>query len=431
MSPETLSVVILGSLCLLLALGTEIAVAFGLIGSVGLLLLGQPQLQIAQSAWSALNVAEFVAVPLFIMMGAVLNNSGVIEYLFNGVNKWLASLPGSLACSVLGACAIFGAMSGSNVASAAVFGKAIYPEMEKQGYDPKLSLPCIAIGGTLAVLIPPSLIMIIFGGWQQLSIPRLFAAGIIPGIILFLMLLATVIIMVKLNPKLSPPVTVRYSWKDRIASIKGLFPWLMVILLVLGVIFGGIMTSTEAASLGAFLSVVLALLYRKMSYRILKDSFLEAVQVSAALFFIVAMAKVLVYVLQRMGVLEVVTSGIIGLELGSYGTLIMIYVLYLILGMFFDSISMMMLTLPFIMPVITHLGIDHTWFAVAYVVIAEIGMVTPPFGINLFVLNSVVPRHSILTVARGSVPFVVTCLVFIAILTAFPQLALWLPSVLF
>jgi tripartite ATP-independent transporter DctM subunit len=236
---------------------------------------------------------------------------------------------------------------------------------------------------------------------------------------------------VKLNPKLAPPATAAYSWRDRLASIKGLIPWLMVILLVLGVIFGGIMTSTEAASLGASLSIVLALLYRKMTYKVLKDSFLEAVRVSSALFFIVAMAKVLVYVLQRMGVLEVVTNGVIGMQLGVYGTLIMIYAVYLILGMFFDSISMMMLTLPFFMPVITYLGIDHTWFAIAYVVIAEIGMVTPPFGLNLFVLNSVVPKHSMLMVAYGSIPFIVTCLIFMAMLTAFPQMALWLPNILF
>ena len=273
--------------------------------------------------------------------------------------------------------------------------------------------------------------MIIFGGWQQLSIPRLFAAGMIPGIILSIMLIITVIILVKHNPKLAPPSAVRYTWRDRFVAIKGLIPWIVVIILVLGVIFGGIMTSTEAASLGAILSIFLAFFYRKMTYQVLKTSFLEAVMVTSALFIIVAMAKIIVFVFQRTGVLEVVTNGIIGLGLGRYGTLTMIYILYFILGMFFDSISMMMLTLPFIMPVITYLGIDHIWFCIAYVVMAEIGMVTPPFGLNLFVLHSVVPKHSIMLIAQGSIPFIITTIIFIALLTAFPQMALWLPSLLF
>ena len=191
------------------------------------------------------------------------------------------------------------------------------------------------------------------------------------------------------------------------------------------------MTPTEAGALGAFLGIGLALYYRKMSYEVLKRSFLDAARVTSVLIFIICMAKVIVFVFQRIGIIEIVTNGIIDLEWGTYGTLAMFYVLYLFLGMFFDSISMMLLTLPFVMPVIFYLGLSPLWFGVVYVVIAEIGMITPPFGINLFILNSVVPKYDIMTIARGCVPFLVPLLLFVALLTAFPQLVLWLPRLMF
>lgn len=409
----------------------EVAIAFGLVGGLSLLfLLGQSQLQIASSAWSTANVVEFTAAPLFIFMGAILSHAGIMTKLFDAAQKWLGFLPGGMGCSVIGANAVFGAMSGSNVAAVATFGKAVYPELERQGYLPAIGLPAIAVAGTIAVLIPPSLILIIYGGWQAVSVARLFAGGLIPGIILSIMLMLTLIIRVKLNPRLAPK-PLSYSWRERLTAMTGLIPWLVVIALVLGTIFGGVMTPTEAGALGAFLSIGLALYYRKMSYEVLKRSFLDATRVTSVLIFIICMAKVIVFVFQRIGIIEIVTNGIIDLEWGTYGTLAMFYVLYLFLGMFFDSISMMLLTLPFVMPVIFHLGLSPLWFGVVYVVIAEIGMITPPFGINLFILNSVVPKYDVMTIARGCVPFLVPMLLFVALLTAFPQLVLWLPRLMF
>ena len=407
------------------------AIAFGVVGGLSLLfLLGQSQLQIASSAWSTANVVEFTAAPLFIFMGAILSHAGIMTNLFDAAQKWLGFLPGGMGCSVIGANAVFGAMSGSNVAAVATFGKAVYPEMERQGYLPAIGLPAIAVAGTIAVLIPPSLILIIYGGWQAVSVARLFAGGLIPGIILSIMLMLTLIILVKLNPRLAPK-PLSYSWRERLTAMMGLIPWLAVIALVLGTIFGGVMTPTEAGALGAFLGIGLALYYRKMSYEVLKRSFLDAARVTSVLIFIICMAKVIVFVFQRIGIIEIVTNGIIDLEWGTYGTLAMFYVLYLFLGMFFDSISMMLLTLPFVMPVIFYLGLSPLWFGVVYVVIAEIGMITPPFGINLFILNSVVPKYDIMTIARGCVPFLVPLLLFVALLTAFPQLVLWLPRLMF
>ena len=206
----------------------EVAIAFGVVGGLSLLfLLGQSQLQIASSAWSTANVVEFTAAPLFIFMGAILSHAGIMTNLFDAAQKWLGFLPGGMGCSVIGANAVFGAMSGSNVAAVATFGKAVYPEMERQGYLPAIGLPAIAVAGTIAVLIPPSLILIIYGGWQAVSVARLFAGGLIPGIILSIMLMLTLIILVKLNPRLAPK-PLSYSWRERLTAMMGLIPWLAV-----------------------------------------------------------------------------------------------------------------------------------------------------------------------------------------------------------
>jgi tripartite ATP-independent transporter DctM subunit len=410
LSLEIIAAILLGGLFVLLLMGMEIFLAFGIMASIGILLFltAEPQNQIAWTSWTTLNVFSFTAVPLFIFMGEMFSNTGVIRYLFDGANKWLGGLPGGLGCSITGACALFGAMSGSSVAATATFGRITYPEMEKQGYDPKLGLGVIAIGGTLSVLIPPSIILIIYGGWQSQSIVRLFAAAMIPGIMLSLLLIATIMLRVVLNPRLAPKPQ-KFTWREKISAIVNLRPWIGTIAVVLGVIFGGIMTPTEAASLGAFLSLVLAAGYRRLNFSVIKASFLGAAKVTAMIGLIIAMAQVLSHVFLSTG----------------------IYIMYLILGCFFDSISMMVLTLPFIAPVISDLGFSLLWFGVTYVLLAEVGLVTPPFGLNLFVLRGVVPKYSILTVARGALPFLIPTLLMVILLTVFPELALWLPAVLY
>ncbi len=432
MSLEIIAAILLGGLFLLLLMGMEIFLAFGIMASIGILLFiaAEPQNQLAWTSWVTLNVFSFTAVPLFIFMGEMFSNTGVIRYLFDGANKWLGGLPGGLGCSVTGACALFGAMSGSSVAATATFGRITYPEMERQGYDPKLGLGVIAIGGTLSVLIPPSIILIIYGGWQAQSIVRLFAAAMIPGIILSLLIIVTIVIRVLRNPSLAPRPS-QSTWREKISALVNLLPWLGTVAVVLGVIFGGIMTPTEAASLGAFLSLILAAGYRRLSFKVIKESFLGAAKVTAMIGLIIAMAQVLSHVFLSTGIGEAVTEFIINLPFGKYGILVAIYVMYLILGCFFDSISMMVLTLPFIAPVISDLGFSLLWFGVTYVLLAEVGLVTPPFGLNLFVLHGVVPKYGILTVARGALPFLIPTLFMVLLLTVFPELALWLPSVLY
>ena len=430
MSPEWLTVLLIAGLLILLALGVEIAVGMGIIASVSLLILDKPLIQIAWSAWESLNSFTLLAMPLFIFMGSVFSGSGAVQALFGALDKWIGFLPGGLASVVIAANAVFGAISGSSVAAAATFSLIAYPEMEKRGYSPKLSIGSIAVGGTLSVLVPPSLILIVYGSWENQSVARLFAAAMIPGLILSLLLLITIIIWVKINPTLAPRPP-RFNWKDRILSIKQLLPWLAVVITVMGSIFGGLMTPTEAAALGAVLSLVVAWGYGNLTYKIVKDSFLTAVRVTAMIGFIIFAARLLSFGFQDMGVTQRLSAYILGLGLGKYGIMLFLVVLYLILGMFFDSMAMMLLTLPFVMPVLTNLGYDPIWWGVTFVVLAEIGLITPPFGLNLFTIHGVLPRFSVVFIAKSALPLLGTMILMVWLLIFFPKLALWLPKVLY
>jgi len=431
MGIEISALVIIGGLLLLMLLGVEIAVSMGVMASVGFMfLIGQPQIQIAWAAWETLNSFTLLAMPLFIFMGAMFAYSGAVHSLFEGVDKLIGFLPGGLASAVIAASAVFGAMSGSSIAAAATFTMIAFPEMEKRGYDPDLAFGSIAIGGTLSVLIPPSLILIVYGAWENQSVARLFAAAIVPGIILAGLLLLTLFVLVRIHPHRapkSPPV----SWRKRLIAVKQLLPWLGIICIVLGAIFGGLMTPTEAAALGAFLGIVVAWAFGALSYDVIKQSVLTAVKVTAMIGFVLVSAKLLAFVFQASGLTEKASTFMVGLPLGKYGTMTVICLMYLILGMFFDALAMMLLTLPFVMPIITNFGFDPIWWGVTYVILVEISFVTPPFGLNLFTIHGVFPQYSILQIARGTLPFLIPMIMIIILLIIFPQLALWLPRFMY
>jgi len=426
-----MSLVLLGGLLFLLAFGVEIAPAMGIMAGLGLLLfVNQPLDYFARAAFEIMNSFTFTAIPLFVFMGAIYANTGTMGSLFRGAEKIFGNLPGSLVSAVIVANAIFGAISGSSLAAVATFGKICFPEMEKAGYDTKLSLGAIAISGTLSVLIPPSLIMIVYGGWQDVSVARLFAGGVIPGIILTILFIITATILVIRNPNLAPKTT-KFTLREKVTAFWDLMPFLGVIALVLGTIFGGIMTPTEAASLGALLSIVVALFYRKMSFLALKESMWTAVTVTAMIAFLLFTARMLGQVFQYIGLTEAVSQFMMGLPLSKYTLFAVICIMYIILGCFFDALSMLVLTLPFVTPMIKNLGFDFIWFGVTYVVLAEIGLVTPPFGLNLFVLKGFVPKYEITYIFMGTIPFLIPTVILIILLVIFPELALWFPSVLY
>lgn len=422
--------VLIGGLLLLLAFGLEIGAAMGLTAMAGLLLLDKSVIQLAWTSWESLNSYTLLAMPVFIFMGAVFSGSGAVHLLFAALDKWLGWLPGGLAAVVVSSNGVFGAISGSSVAAAATFSMIAYPEMEKRGYDAKLSLGAIAVGGTLSVLVPPSLILIVYGSWENVSVARLFAAAMIPGLMLMLMLLLTVVLMVKLNPALAPR-SAPCSWKVRLLALKDLLPWLTVIVIVMGSIFGGLMTPTESSSLGAVLSLGVAWYYGRLTYAMVRDAALAAIKVTAMIAYIIFAGHLLSFVFQDVGATAKLSSMVLGLDLGKYGTMFAIVVMYLILGMFFDSMAMMLLTLSFVMPIILKLGYDPIWWGVTFVLLAEIGLVTPPFGLNLFTIQGVLPQFSVTYIARASLPFLSVMLLMIGILIFFPELALWLPRQLY
>ncbi len=431
MSQEMMAFILIGGFVLLLVIGAEVFVAIGVMATVGLLLfVDQGIAQLAFIAFDVANSFALTALPLFILMGTLFSTTGIIANLLYGVEKVSRELPGGVAASVIVTNAIFGAMSGSQLAAAAVFGKSCYPPMEKMGYDTKLTLGSIAVGGTLAGIIPPSFLFIVYGVWQDVSIARLFAAGLIPGIIGASLFLLLIVVRVKINPRLAPkppPSTGR----EKLTALLGTLPFIAVIFLVLGTIFLGIMTPTESASLGAFLSIVLALAYRKMSFSALKEAMRSAVVITSMVLFIMFMARALSVVFQYLGVIDGFLAFMLDLPFGKYGTFAIISIMYLIMGMFIDSTSMLVLTLPFVGPLILALGFNTLWFGVVFAVLASIGLVTPPFGLTLFVLHSVLPQHDVMTIARGCIPFLIPLLALVVLLTALPEVVLWLPRIMF
>ncbi len=425
-----LPVVVLGSMLILLAMGLEIAWSLAIVATIGLVFfLDQPINQLAYTAWTAVNSFTMSALPLFVLMGTVLTNSGVSKYLFDGIEKWLGRLPGGLATTTIGGNAIFGAMCGSSVAATATFGRLAYPTMEKRGYQPGFALACIGMGSLLSPLIPPSTLLIIYGAWQRVSIVALFAAAIVPGIMLALLLMLTVIIVASLNRSLAPQGD-KYTWRERLVATRNLMPFVLIIVLVLGLLFGGVTTPTEAGAIGAFLSIVLSLAYRRFNMAVLRASLFDAAKVTSFALFIVAMASVIAHVFNLSGIIRNTTDLVIGLELGRYGTLVLFFVAYLIGGMFLESWSMLFITMPLVMPILHQLNISPVWWGVAYVIAAENSIMTPPFGLALFVLQGIAPQHSIETIFRAALPLFIPVYLTLVLMVIFPETALWLPRLM-
>ena len=431
MSLLLMSLILLGGLILLLAIGVEIAPAMGIVAALGLIVfVGQPLDYFPEAAFEIMNNFTFTAIPLFVFMGAIFSNTGIINSLFKGAEKIFGNLPGSMASSVIVANAIFGAISGSSLAAVATFGKICFPEMKKAGYDVKLSLGAIAISGTLSVLIPPSVILIAYAGWQDVSAARLFAGSMIPGIILATLLVVTITLRVIKNRSLAPEA-VPATFGEKVQAVVDLLPFLGIIFLVLGTIFGGIMTPTESAALGAFLSLIMALIYRKLSWHALINSAWQAVTTTSMIAFVLFTARMLGQVFQYIGLTEEFAGFMTNLPFNKYTILAIICLMYIVLGCFFDALSMLVLTLPFVAPIINDLGFDKIWFGVLYVVLAEIGLVTPPYGLNLFVLNGVVPQYEITTIFMGTLPLLIPTMILVILVALIPDLVLWLPSLLY
>jgi len=431
LSPIIAGIVGTGVVFLLLFLGMPIACALMLVGFLGLSYvasMGAALPVAASTLYYVVAYYPYTVIPLFVVMGGFASSGGLISELYGTFDKWFRRLPGGLGLTTIGACAGFAAISGSSVASAAAMGTIALPEMKRFNYSPRLATGTIAAGGTLAFLIPPSIGFVVYGMLTEQSIGKLLISGVFPGIILAAGYAAMVISQVKLNPSLAPVSPEAVSWKERLLALRGIWETLLVFILVMGGIYLGWFTPTEAGAMGATTLFLVALAKRKLTWGNMFASLQEAVRVSAMVLFLVAGATVFSYFLALSTIPAEVVTWVAGLEVSRYVILVLILAIYIFLGCFIDAISMMVLTLPVIFPVILRLGFDPIWFGVIAVLMMEAGLITPPMGLNVYTLAGVAKDVPVEEIFRGALPFLMTIVVIVAIVTAFPQIALFLPA---
>ena len=418
----------LGILIVVLALAVPVAAGLGFLGIALSEIYSRLPLTLAigEVAWATSNNFLLVAIPFFVLLGEILLRSGMAERMYNALVLWVPWLPGGLMHSNIAACAMFAATSGSSVATAATIGTVAMGEIKKHGYSERLFLGTIAAGGTLGILIPPSINMIVYGVLTDSSIPKLYLAGFIPGLVLAGLFSLTVLFICLLRPELGGRRT-RTDWKARIRALPDLIPPLVIFLAVIGSIYAGLATATESAALGVIAALGVAAWHRRLSLRMLLQAFEGTMRTNAMIMAILIAAYFLNFVISSIGLTGQVNRLVTGLGLTSTELLLTVIVFYLILGCFMETLSMMVATVSIIAPIMFRAGYDPIWFGILIVILMETAMITPPVGINLYVVQGLRKRGRIDDVIIGAAPFVVAMLVMIAILSYWPNLALWLP----
>lgn len=428
MDPLSVGVLSLVALTLFLMSGVRIAFATALCGFLGLWLLRGYEPAAALSAQTILgHVTNYnlLVLPLFIMMGFFAYYANITRDIYWAARQWLGHLPGGLAVATVAGSAGFAAACGASTASAAVMGRVALPELKKYGYDDKVATGCVAAGGTLAIMIPPSVLMVIYGFIAEESIGALLLAGILPGLLQAGSYIVMLLIRFKIDPSLGPPIR-GITWRDRVLSLKGIWGMIAIILLVMGSMYTGLATPTEAAGVGALGALLIAL--PRMRLAEFKASLIETVRTTSLIFAIVAGVLIFVHFLGFTGTPAAIAKGIVGLDVPPIVVLIGILALYLVLGMFIDGIGMVLLTVPIILPTIKELGIDPIVFGILVVRMVEIGLMTPPVGLNVYVLKGVAKGVSMGDIFRGCGWFVAVDIVNVAILLAFPEIILIVPQ---
>lgn len=416
-------------LLLLIAISIPVGASLGLLGiSLDSLYSILPLTKaIGEVAWGTSTEFLLIAIPLFIMLGEILLRSGLAEKMYNAMSLWLSWLPGGLMHANIGASALFAATSGSSVATAATVGTVALPQIKKYGYNETLFLGSLTAGGTLGILIPPSINLVIYGVITNTSIPKLYLAGLIPGILMASLFMVTIIIACLIKTSWGGN-KVSSSWKKRLLSLKDLIPPFTIFLLVVGSIYLGIATPTEAAALGVVGALVLALINKRLNKKMLKEVFEGTMKSTAMIMLIVIGSAFLNFIMSAIGLTTAITNSIIMLGLSPKMMLILLIVFYLILGCFMETLSMMITTIPIVAPVMIALGYDPIWLGIIIIILVEVALITPPVGLNLFVVQSLRDNGSINDVMKGSLPFVMMLLTMILILSTFPNLVLWLPN---
>ncbi len=416
-------------LLILVAAAVPVAAVLGILSLAldEIFLDGRRSLMIGDFIWVQSNEYILVAIPMFILLGEIMLRAGIAVRMYNAVIQWLSWLPGGLMHANIGTSAIFAASSGSSVATAATVGTVSYPEIEKRQYNERLFLGSLAAGGTLGILIPPSIILILYGLLTDSSVPELYLADIIPGLILAVIFILVILVSC-LYRKDWGGTKVETSWSARIRCLPDLIPPLLLFIAVVGSIYAGVATPTEAASVGVVLALIIAAINRSLSVSMLRDAFEGTMRTSAMIMLIILAAIFLNFILGFLGVTKAILEAISVLGLSPMETMLMIIGFYIVLGMFMETFSMMLTTVPVVFPIVIEMGFDPIWFGILITVLMETALITPPIGVNLYVVHGIRSRGGNFNdVSIGALPFVIAMFIMVALLLIYPQLAVWLP----
>ncbi len=389
---------------------------------------GRRSLMLGDFVWEQSIEYILVAIPMFILLGEIMLRAGIAQRMYNAVIQWLSWLPGGLMHANIGSSAIFAASSGSSVATAATVGTVAYPEIEKHGYNEKLFLGSLAAGGTLGILVPPSINLIIYGLLTDTSVPELYLAGIFPGLTLAILFMGVIAIACLLRPGWDGE-KVETNWAMRIKVLPDLLPPVLLFVAVVGSIYAGVATPTEAASIGVVFALIIAAWNRALTLDMLKQAFEGTMRSSAMIMLIILAAVFLNFVLGFMGITQTLLEAIKDLGWTPMQTMVVIICFYLLLGMFMETLSMMLTTIPVVFPIVMHMGFDPVWFGIMITVLMEAALITPPIGINLYVVHGIRARGGNFNdVSIGAIPFLFAMFALIALLLFYPNIAIWLPN---
>lgn len=435
MSIELTSLLFFGALLFFLLLGLPLAFVLGGVSIIFLFFTWGPGAfyLVASQMWGTMNSFTLLAIPLFVFMAMVLERTGVAQSLYSMMHLWWGGVRGGLAIGTVGICAIFAAMCGISGAAVVTMGTIALPSMLERKYDKEMALGCINAGGGWGILIPPSIIMILYSLITGVSVGKLFAAGIMPGLLLLVLVSLYIGIRCFFQPEMGPalPENERGTWPEKLKALRAVLLPIIVVMMVLGSIIGGIATPTEAAAMGVLGSLVSAVVYRKFTWALIHESAIRTFRLTGMIMWILFAAHAFSAAYQGMGAQALVADLVSDLPGGPWGTIIFIQAVIFVMAMILDPLAIMLLTLPVFVPVVVSLGFDPIWFAILFIVNMEIGYMTPPFGFNLFYLKGIVPPSiSMGDIYRSVVPYALVELVGMALIMIFPAIATWLPRVL-
>ena len=430
LSTDAVAVIGFVALFALMLLRVPVGMAMGLVGVTGYAYLtgGAPALKlVGQTSMRTVTDYQFGVIPMFLLMGAFVSHSGISRELFRAANTFVGHRRGGLGLATIVSCGGFAAISGSSVATAATFSAVAYPEMRRYGYPQSFATGVIAAGGTLGAMLPPSTVLAVYALITQQDVGKLFQAGILPGLLAMTMYMLTIAAIVRVRPNFLPTVP-KATWEQRLAGVKDVWAPLTLFLLVIGGLYGGVFTPTEAGGMGASGAFILGVLRGRLDGKAIRASLLQATRTAAAVFTVLIGALLFGYFLTLTQVPQKVTEFLTGLGVGAYGVLALIMLMYLVLGCLMDALAMIILTVPIIFPVVTALGFDPIWFGVIIVMTVELGLIHPPVGMNVFVIKSVVKDVKFATIFKGVIPFIAADMIRLMILIALPIIATYLPS---